>query len=57
MQLFTKFIENTMDPITLYIYTLVGETQFEETWGITPVLKFNDGPDNRSLFYPDLPCG
>ena len=33
-----------MDPIhTVYLHTLVGETQFEETWGITPVLKFHDG--------------
>ena len=41
---YLQVAENTMDPIhTVYLHTLVGETQFEETWGITPVLKFHDG--------------
>jgi hypothetical protein len=44
---YLQVAENTMDPIhTVYLHTLVGETQFEETWGITPLLKFHDGDTN-----------
>ena len=40
---YLQVAENTMDPIHNISVIFVGETQFEETWGITPVLKFNDG--------------